>query len=200
MPEHLKGDEAMQVSPRDQQERGHWGRQISQAVNAAAGPDRPLDAGGPLGRWVRAVPAAAARSHGPRSFGPTTVRVAQELAQLFPCRPGIESWCGVPGCRSGRWSTTWGCCGRPGCSRTSCGHLGSFAGQTSMYATTTTVIWGSKVVSPGESVVMVRGTLGTALGSDHAAEAGAGSGQFVFEFGDSLSELFVLGGRLSLCC
>ncbi|AXE27972.1 transcriptional regulator (plasmid) [Streptomyces globosus] len=30
------------------------------------------------------------RSHGPRSFGPTTVRVAQELAQLFPCRPGIE--------------------------------------------------------------------------------------------------------------
>ncbi|MFE3144281.1 transcriptional regulator [Streptomyces scopuliridis] len=30
------------------------------------------------------------RSHGPRSFGPTTVRVAQALAQLFPCRPGIE--------------------------------------------------------------------------------------------------------------
>ncbi|MCY0921150.1 helix-turn-helix domain-containing protein [Streptomyces sp. H27-G5] len=30
------------------------------------------------------------RSHGPRSFGPTTVRVAQELAELFPCRPGIE--------------------------------------------------------------------------------------------------------------
>ncbi|MFD3920242.1 transcriptional regulator [Streptomyces sp. NPDC058595] len=30
------------------------------------------------------------RSHGPRSFGPTTVRVAQELAALFPCRPGIE--------------------------------------------------------------------------------------------------------------
>ncbi|MGW3982801.1 transcriptional regulator [Streptomyces mirabilis] len=29
------------------------------------------------------------RSHGPRSFGLTTVRVAQELAQLFPCRPGI---------------------------------------------------------------------------------------------------------------
>ncbi|MGM0361693.1 helix-turn-helix domain-containing protein [Streptomyces griseoaurantiacus] len=29
------------------------------------------------------------RSHGPRKFGPTTVRVAQELAQLFPCRPGI---------------------------------------------------------------------------------------------------------------
>jgi DNA-binding transcriptional ArsR family regulator len=29
------------------------------------------------------------RSHGPRSFGPTTVRVAQELAALFPCRPGI---------------------------------------------------------------------------------------------------------------
>ncbi|MEV2255910.1 transcriptional regulator [Streptomyces sp. NPDC050147] len=30
------------------------------------------------------------RSHGPRSFGPTTVRVAQELAKLFPCRPGID--------------------------------------------------------------------------------------------------------------
>ncbi|MFC7933264.1 transcriptional regulator [Streptomyces cinereoruber] len=30
------------------------------------------------------------RSHGPRTFGLTTVRVAQELAQLFPCRPGIE--------------------------------------------------------------------------------------------------------------
>lgn len=30
------------------------------------------------------------RSHGPRNFGPTTVRVAQELAALFPCRPGIE--------------------------------------------------------------------------------------------------------------
>ncbi|WP_258177290.1 helix-turn-helix domain-containing protein [Streptomyces solincola] len=30
------------------------------------------------------------RSHGPRSFGPTTVRIAQELAQLFPCRPGID--------------------------------------------------------------------------------------------------------------
>ncbi|MGW6287363.1 helix-turn-helix domain-containing protein [Streptomyces sp. NPDC055107] len=30
------------------------------------------------------------RSHGPRSLGPTTVRVAQELAQLSPCRPGIE--------------------------------------------------------------------------------------------------------------
>lgn len=30
------------------------------------------------------------RSHGPRAFGPTTVRIAQELAQLFPCRPGIE--------------------------------------------------------------------------------------------------------------
>ncbi|MCX0241830.1 transcriptional regulator [Streptomyces drozdowiczii] len=30
------------------------------------------------------------RSHGPRSFGPTTVRVAQELAALFPCRPGID--------------------------------------------------------------------------------------------------------------
>ncbi|MFJ2745386.1 transcriptional regulator [Streptomyces sp. NPDC087440] len=29
------------------------------------------------------------RSHGPRRFGPTTVRVAQELAQLFPCRPGV---------------------------------------------------------------------------------------------------------------
>ncbi|WP_327169899.1 helix-turn-helix domain-containing protein [Streptomyces subrutilus] len=30
------------------------------------------------------------RAHGPRSFGPTTVFVAQELAELFPCRPGIE--------------------------------------------------------------------------------------------------------------
>ncbi|MFD6876986.1 MULTISPECIES: winged helix-turn-helix domain-containing protein [unclassified Streptomyces] len=30
------------------------------------------------------------RAHGPRSFGPTTVLVAQELAELFPCRPGIE--------------------------------------------------------------------------------------------------------------
>jgi DNA-binding transcriptional ArsR family regulator len=30
------------------------------------------------------------RSHGPRSFGATTVRVAQELAKLSPCRPGID--------------------------------------------------------------------------------------------------------------
>ncbi|MGA4953764.1 transcriptional regulator [Streptomyces lydicamycinicus] len=30
------------------------------------------------------------RSHGPRSFGPTTVFVAQLLAELSPCRPGIE--------------------------------------------------------------------------------------------------------------
>ncbi|MEV7617055.1 transcriptional regulator [Streptomyces sp. NPDC089799] len=30
------------------------------------------------------------KSHGPRSFGVSTVRVAQELAELFPCRPGIE--------------------------------------------------------------------------------------------------------------
>ncbi|WP_307820396.1 transcriptional regulator [Streptomyces sp. MC1] len=30
------------------------------------------------------------RSHGPRGFGVTTVRVAQELAEMFPCRPGIE--------------------------------------------------------------------------------------------------------------
>ncbi|MFJ6785279.1 winged helix-turn-helix domain-containing protein [Streptomyces yangpuensis] len=29
------------------------------------------------------------RSHGPRSFGLTTVRVAQVLAELSPCRPGI---------------------------------------------------------------------------------------------------------------
>ncbi|MFE4258205.1 winged helix-turn-helix domain-containing protein [Streptomyces sp. NPDC056883] len=29
------------------------------------------------------------RSHGPRTFGLSTVRVAQELALLFPCRPGI---------------------------------------------------------------------------------------------------------------
>ncbi|MEU3407516.1 transcriptional regulator [Streptomyces sp. NPDC006670] len=30
------------------------------------------------------------KNHGPRAFSVTTVRVAQELAQLFPCRPGIE--------------------------------------------------------------------------------------------------------------
>ncbi|MFH8978036.1 winged helix-turn-helix domain-containing protein [Streptomyces sp. NPDC017890] len=30
------------------------------------------------------------RSHGPRSFGATTVRIAQQLAQLSPCRPGIK--------------------------------------------------------------------------------------------------------------
>ncbi|MGW8954677.1 transcriptional regulator [Streptomyces sp. NPDC055709] len=30
------------------------------------------------------------RSHGPRSFGPTTVYVARLLAELSPCRPGIE--------------------------------------------------------------------------------------------------------------
>lgn len=30
------------------------------------------------------------RSHGPRSFGPTTVLVAQLLAELSPCRPGVE--------------------------------------------------------------------------------------------------------------
>ncbi|MFD3931737.1 transcriptional regulator [Streptomyces sp. NPDC058614] len=30
------------------------------------------------------------RAHGPRSFGPTTVFVAQLLAELSPCRPGIE--------------------------------------------------------------------------------------------------------------
>ncbi|MFI2470957.1 winged helix-turn-helix domain-containing protein [Streptomyces globisporus] len=30
------------------------------------------------------------RLHGPRAFGATTVRVAQELAQLSPCRPGIR--------------------------------------------------------------------------------------------------------------
>lgn len=30
------------------------------------------------------------RSHGPRSFGPTTVWIAQLLAELSPCRPGIE--------------------------------------------------------------------------------------------------------------
>lgn len=30
------------------------------------------------------------RSHGPRALGLTTVRVAQELSQLSPCRPGIE--------------------------------------------------------------------------------------------------------------
>ncbi|RSS34794.1 transcriptional regulator [Streptomyces sp. WAC05858] len=30
------------------------------------------------------------RSHGPRSFGPTTVWIAQLLRELSPCRPGIE--------------------------------------------------------------------------------------------------------------
>jgi DNA-binding transcriptional ArsR family regulator len=30
------------------------------------------------------------RSHGPREMGRTTIRVAQELAQLSPCRPGVE--------------------------------------------------------------------------------------------------------------
>ncbi|MFC9817318.1 transcriptional regulator [Streptomyces virginiae] len=49
--------------------------------------------------WIQAVHWVAGsglyqprrhRSHGPRSFGPTTVRVAQELAALSPCRPGIE--------------------------------------------------------------------------------------------------------------
>ncbi|MFF8939209.1 transcriptional regulator [Streptomyces paradoxus] len=48
--------------------------------------------------WMQAVHWVAAsglyqprrhRSHGPRSFGPTTLRVAQELAELLPCRPGI---------------------------------------------------------------------------------------------------------------
>lgn len=29
------------------------------------------------------------RKHGPRSFGPTTVRIAKFLAQLTPCRPGV---------------------------------------------------------------------------------------------------------------
>ena len=31
-----------------------------------------------------------ARSHGPREMGRTTVRLAQELAKLAPCRPGVE--------------------------------------------------------------------------------------------------------------
>ncbi|MFG2394587.1 transcriptional regulator [Streptomyces lavendulae] len=30
------------------------------------------------------------RSHGPRSFGPTTVYIAQLLSELSPCRPGID--------------------------------------------------------------------------------------------------------------
>ncbi|MFE0062795.1 transcriptional regulator [Streptomyces sp. NPDC059003] len=30
------------------------------------------------------------RSHGPRSFGPMTVFIAQLLAELTPCRPGVE--------------------------------------------------------------------------------------------------------------
>lgn len=32
----------------------------------------------------------AHRLHGPRSFGPTTVLVAQMLAELSPCRPGVK--------------------------------------------------------------------------------------------------------------
>ncbi|MEU3855050.1 helix-turn-helix domain-containing protein [Streptomyces sp. NPDC029554] len=47
--------------------------------------------------WMQAVHWVAGsglykprRSHGPRSFSATTVRVAQELAELCPCRPGIE--------------------------------------------------------------------------------------------------------------
>jgi hypothetical protein len=43
--------------------------------------------------WVAGSGLYEPRRHhrsGPRSFGVTTVRVAQELARLFPCRPGIE--------------------------------------------------------------------------------------------------------------
>jgi len=37
------------------------------------------------------------RNHGPRSFGGPTVRVAQELAHLFPCRPGVAHLMRVTG-------------------------------------------------------------------------------------------------------
>ncbi|MEY9961315.1 winged helix-turn-helix domain-containing protein [Streptacidiphilus sp. MAP5-52] len=47
--------------------------------------------------WLQAVHWVVAsgcyvpvRSHGPREMGRTTVRLAQELAQLSPCRPGVE--------------------------------------------------------------------------------------------------------------
>lgn len=46
--------------------------------------------------WLQAVHWVASagayvprRSHGPREFGTTTVRVAQVLAELTPCRPGV---------------------------------------------------------------------------------------------------------------
>lgn len=39
----------------------------------------------------------AHRSHGPRSFGPTTVFVAQLLAELSPCRPGVKYLMGRTG-------------------------------------------------------------------------------------------------------
>lgn len=71
-----------------------WVPEASQWLSSAAG-RLALDGYS----WMQAVHWVAGsglyeprrhRSHGPRSFGPTTVRVAQELAQLFPCRPGIE--------------------------------------------------------------------------------------------------------------
>ncbi|WP_052433056.1 helix-turn-helix domain-containing protein [Streptacidiphilus carbonis] len=47
--------------------------------------------------WLQAVHWVVAsgcyvpvRSHGPREMGRTSVRLAQELAQLSPCRPGVE--------------------------------------------------------------------------------------------------------------
>jgi DNA-binding transcriptional ArsR family regulator len=47
--------------------------------------------------WLQAVHWVVAsgcyvpiRSHGPREMGRTTVRLAQELAKLAPCRPGVE--------------------------------------------------------------------------------------------------------------
>lgn len=47
--------------------------------------------------WLQAVHWVAGsglyvprRKHGPRSFGPTTVRIAELLAELTPCRPGIR--------------------------------------------------------------------------------------------------------------
>ncbi|MFJ3505719.1 transcriptional regulator [Streptomyces sp. NPDC090135] len=71
-----------------------WVSEASQWLSASAG-----RIAGDGYSWMQAVHWVAGaglykprrhRSHGPRSFGPTTVRVAQELAQLFPCRPGVE--------------------------------------------------------------------------------------------------------------
>ncbi|MFE5614128.1 hypothetical protein [Streptomyces sp. NPDC056524] len=81
--------------------RRQRGRRAAHAVRAGASqwlPTSPRIAGEGYS-WMQAVRWVAGsglyrprrhRSHGPRSFGATTVRVAQEFAQLFPCRPGIE--------------------------------------------------------------------------------------------------------------